>query len=98
MQTALSLYLEQRGADFLIAVKHSGRRGTQVIKDRLTYGRKSPWQPSKRERKRGRDLIWTLRVMPAPAWVMENWPGSATILAVLCKGIREGKPVVETRC
>ena len=31
--------------------------------------------------------------MPSPAWVMENWPGSATILAVRCKGIREGKPV-----
>jgi len=28
---------------------------------------------------------------------MENWPGSATILAVRCKGIREGKPVDETR-
>jgi len=68
-----------------------------VIKDRLTYGRKAPWQASKRERKRGRDLTWTLRGMPAPAWVMENWPGSATILAVRCKGIREGKPVDETR-
>ena len=31
--------------------------------------------------------------MPSPAWVMENWPGSATILAVRCKGIREGKSV-----
>jgi hypothetical protein len=35
--------------------------------------------------------------MPAPEWVVENWPGSATILAVRCKGIREGKPVDETR-
>ena len=66
MQTALFLYLEQRGADFLIAVKHSRRKGFQVIKDRLTYGRKTPWQASKRERKRGRDLTWTLRGMPAP--------------------------------
>jgi len=35
--------------------------------------------------------------MPAPAWVVENWPGSATILAVRCKGTRDGKPVDETR-
>ena len=26
-----------------------------------------------------------------------NWPGSATILAVRCKGRRDGKPVDETR-
>ena len=68
-----------------------------MIKDRLTYGRKAPWQASKRERKRGRDLTWTLRGMPAPAWVMENWPGSATILAVRCKGTRDCKHVDETR-
>ena len=35
--------------------------------------------------------------MPAPPWVIENWPGSATILAVRCKGIREGNPVDDTR-
>ena len=35
--------------------------------------------------------------MPAPEWVMENWPGSATILAVRCKGTRDGKPVDETQ-
>ena len=35
--------------------------------------------------------------MSAPEWVVENWPGSATILAVRCKGVREGKPVDETR-
>ena len=68
-----------------------------MICDRLTYGRKAPWQASKRERKRGRDLTWMLRGMPAPAWVMENWPGSATILEVRCKGTRDGKPVDETR-
>lgn len=68
-----------------------------MIKDRLTYGRNTPWQASKRERKRSRDLTWTLRGMPAPAWVMENWPGSATILAVRCKGTRGGKPVDEIR-
>ncbi|MEB3202873.1 MAG: hypothetical protein VKK05_08700 [Synechococcus sp.] len=94
---ALRQLLEQRGADFLIAVKHLRRRGFQVISDRLTYGRKAPHEWSHRERRRGRDLRWTLRGMPAPHWVMENWPGRATILAVRCKGIREGKPVDETR-
>jgi predicted transposase YbfD/YdcC len=78
-------------------VKHSRRKVSQVIKDRLTYGRKTPWQASNRERKRGRDLTWTLRGMPAPEWVAENWPGSATILAVRCKGTRDGKAVDETR-
>ena len=34
--------------------------------------------------------------MPAPEWVAENWPGSATILAVRCKGVRESKPIDET--
>ena len=68
-----------------------------MIKDRLTYGSKTPWQASNRERKRGRDLTWTLRCMPAPGWVMENWPGSATILAVRCKGTRDGKKVDEIR-
>jgi hypothetical protein len=67
-----------------------------VIRDRLTYGRKTPYEWSHRERRRGRDLRWTLRGMPAPEWVAENWPGSATILAVRCKGIREGEPVDET--
>jgi hypothetical protein len=37
-------------------VKHSRYKGFQVIKDRLTYGRKAPLQTSKRERKHGRDL------------------------------------------
>lgn len=35
--------------------------------------------------------------MPAPEWVVEQWPGSATILAVRSKGTREGKPTDETR-
>lgn len=35
--------------------------------------------------------------MPVPAWVMEYWPCRATMLVVRCKGIREGKPVDETR-
>ena len=81
------------GRRFLIAVKYSRRKGFQVIYDRLTYGRKAPWQASRRERKRGRDLTWSLRGMPAPDWVMENWPGSAAILAVRCKGLRHSKDV-----
>jgi len=47
-------------------VKHSRRKLSQVIKDRLTYGRRTPWQASNRERKSGRALTWTLRSMPAP--------------------------------
>jgi len=35
--------------------------------------------------------------MPAPEWVAENWPGSATILAVRCKVTRDGNPTYETR-
>jgi hypothetical protein len=78
-------------------VKNSRRKGFQVIRDRLTYGAKALFEWSHREHRRGRDLRWTLRGMPAPQWVAENWPGSATILAVRCKGIREGEPIDETR-
>lgn len=35
--------------------------------------------------------------MPPPEWVMEQWPGSATIIAVRSHGMREGKPQDETR-
>ena len=35
--------------------------------------------------------------MPAPAWVVENWPGSAKVIAVRTKGLRDGKPTDETR-
>jgi hypothetical protein len=35
--------------------------------------------------------------MPAPDWVMEQWPGSATIIAVRSHGMREDKPQDETR-
>ena len=41
-----------------------------MISERLTYGRRVPFQASRRERKRGRDLTWTLRGMPAPPWVV----------------------------
>jgi hypothetical protein len=69
------------------------RKGLQVIRDRLTYGYNAPWQASSRDCKRGRDLTWTLREMPAPDWVMENRPGSAAVLALRCKGTRDGKSV-----
>ena len=35
--------------------------------------------------------------MPAPQWVMEQWPGSATIIAVRSHGIREARRTDETR-
>jgi hypothetical protein len=35
--------------------------------------------------------------MPAPEWVMEEWPGSATFIGVRTHGTREGKPQDETR-
>ena len=35
--------------------------------------------------------------MLAPEWVMEQWPVSATIIAVRTHGTREGKPQDETR-
>ena len=81
----------------MIAVKHGRRKGFRLIKDRLTYGRRNPWRTSKREIKRGRDITWELRAMPAPDWVVEQWPGSATIIAVRSHGVREGKPQDETR-
>ena len=68
-----------------------------MIRDRLTYGRRIPWRTTKREIKRGRDITWSLRAMPAPEWVMEQWPSSATIIAVRSHGTREGKPQDETR-
>ena len=47
--------------------------------------------------KRGRDITWDLRAMPAPEWVVEQWPGSATIIAVRSHGIRDNKLTDETR-
>jgi predicted transposase YbfD/YdcC len=35
--------------------------------------------------------------MPVPAWVVENWPGSATVIAVRSKGICDGRTPDETR-
>jgi len=48
MRIVLFLYPEQRGADFLIAVKHSRCMGSQLIADLLTYGPQTPFQASKR--------------------------------------------------
>jgi predicted transposase YbfD/YdcC len=81
----------------LIAVKHRRRRGFRLISDRLTYSRRILWRTSKREIKRGRDFTWELRAMPAPDWVVEQWPGSTTIIAVRSHGVREGKPQDEIR-
>lgn len=68
-----------------------------MIRDRLTYGRCVPWRASEHEVDHGRDITWSLRAMPAPEWVVEHWPGSATIIAVRSQGIRDGKSVDETR-
>ena len=68
-----------------------------MIKVRLICGRKAPLQASKRERKHGRDFTRTLRAMPAPEWVAETWPGSATGIAARGKGSRDGKPTDEIR-
>ncbi len=88
--------LAQRGADFLIAVKHGRRKGVRLIRDRLTYSRKVLWEVSHHEVDHGRDIFWTLRAMPAPDWVIEQWPGCATIIAVRSQGTRDGRPVDET--
>jgi hypothetical protein len=38
---------------------------------------------------RGRDITWSLRAMPAPEWVVEQWPVSATFISVRSHGIRK---------
>jgi hypothetical protein len=68
-----------------------------LIPDRFTYSRRMPWRTSRREVKRGRDITWSLRAVPAPEWVLEHWPGSTAIIAVRSVGIRDGKAVDETR-
>ena len=53
---------------------HIRRKELQVLhRGCLTYGRKAPWQASRREWKHHNVLTWILRGMPAPAWVVENW-------------------------
>ena len=78
-------------------MKHSRRKRFQIIKDRLTHGRKASLHTSQLERSHGRDITWTLLGKPAPEWVVENWPGSATVIAVRSKGRRNGKSIDETR-
>jgi hypothetical protein len=56
-----------------------------------------PWQTSHREAGHGQDITWTLRAMPAPDGVVNNWPGSATIIVVRSRGIRDGRSTDETR-
>ncbi len=68
-----------------------------MIKDQLTYGRRVPLKTIRRKVDHGRDITWTLHGMPAPEWVVENWPGSATVITVRSEGIRDGKPIEETR-
>jgi hypothetical protein len=45
-QLLKAVELDQRKADFLIAVKHSRRKGFRLIRDRLTYARRFPWRTS----------------------------------------------------
>jgi hypothetical protein len=68
-----------------------------LICNRFNYGRRIHWLTSKQEIKRGCDITWSLRAMPAPEWVMEQWSGSATIIAMCSHGISEGHPQDETR-
>jgi predicted transposase YbfD/YdcC len=35
--------------------------------------------------------------MPAPKWVVQNWPGSATVIDVWSRCKRDGKSIDETR-
>ncbi len=90
-------YRSQRGADFLNAIKHHRRKGFRLIRDRLNYSRPVPWITSKREIKRGRDITCYLRGMPAPEWVMQQWPGSSTFIEVRGHGTRDGQPQEKTR-
>ena len=65
----------------MIAVKHSRRKRFQMIRDRLTYGRRTPLQASRRQVGHGRSITWTLRGMPAAERVVEHWPGGSTVMA-----------------
>jgi hypothetical protein len=78
-------------------VKHSRRKGFRLIRDRLACARKVPLRATRSEVGHGRAITWTLRAMPAPEWVVDTWPGSATIIAVRTTGVRSGKPVDESR-
>jgi predicted transposase YbfD/YdcC len=81
----------------LIAIKGSRRRAFQLIRDRLTYGKRVPFQASASERGHGRESTWTLRAVEAPTTIKEIWPGSALIISVRSAGTREGRAINETR-
>ena len=70
----------------MIAIKGSRRKAFQLIRNRLTYGKRVPFQASATERGHGRESTWTLRAMEAQEWIKEIWPGSALIIAVRSVG------------
>ncbi|MCT0249539.1 ISAs1 family transposase [Synechococcus sp. CS-205] len=96
-EIARFLFLSEKGAEFLIAIKGSRRKAFQLIRHRLTYGNRVPFQASASERGHGRESTWTLRAMEAPEWIKEIWPGSALIIAMRSVGKREGRPIEQTR-
>lgn len=55
------LYLAQRGADFLIAVKHGRHKGFRLIRDRLTYGLQILASP-------GKQACEPLSINPGVTW------------------------------
>jgi hypothetical protein len=97
MQTALFPLPRPARRRLLIAVKHSHRKGFQLIKDQLTYGRRIPWRTSKQKAKQGRDITSSLQAMPAPEWVVEQWPCSETIINGQSHCRHDGKPADRTR-
>ena len=66
----------------MIAIKGSRRKAFQLIRDRLTYGKRQPFEASASERGHGRTSTGTLRAMEAPTTIKEIWPSSALIMAV----------------
>jgi len=55
------------------------------------------WRTSGRQLSRGRDITWSLRALPPPYRVVQQWPGSAPHIAVRSHGFRLGKPTNQTR-
>jgi len=81
----------------LIAIKGNQRKAFQLIRDRLTYSKRVPFQASASEHSHGRESTWTLRAMETPEWIKEIWPGSALIISVKSADTREGRAINETR-
>ncbi len=81
----------------MIDIKGSRRKAFRLIRDRLTYGKRVPFQASALERGHGRESTWTIWAMEAPEWIKEIWPGSGLIIALRSVGTREGRPIEETR-